>query len=439
MNASPVRTICLLGVASLGLCSCTALQNGTAESARDPFQQQATFNGKTRQAESGTAHTRESALDSQTSVLRGPISIPGPPHVVPASASREAASTPVLQLNHVAADDRVPLVRQASAEGERHAGVPEADTHGPATLAKQYPDEYLFDGGDRDDPVHYSQFNRLGLDTEDALAEYSDHTGKRHVKPTNRVAVYAPRFAAVRTVGGAAVDVGSRLPAAVEDDVRLTGLETRRGTAHHKQRAVPDNVRIRSRGSGIDSRRKDFTTEQITHLALHRRRSKPLENLAFLSTGRFTSTEEAVLATGIQAAAVWSHKDSPVIVGSTRKSGEVSAKANFQEVVGSEDMRKNPGRLRIVKLADRKSARPGDVVTFTIRYDNLGDRELLHIRIVDNLTPRLEYVDDSATSDRAGRLVVEDNLEGSLVLKFEIKDPLPGHQGGVVTFKAKVR
>ena len=109
------------------------------------------------------------------------------------------------------------------------------------------------------------------------------------------------------------------------------------------------------------------------------------------------------------------------------------------EVVGKEDQRRTPGRLRIVKLADKKTALPGDVITFTIRYDNLGDRELHHIRIIDNLTPRLEYVDDSATSNRAGKLVVEDNEEGSLVLKFELSQPLPGHTGGVVTFKVKVR
>ena len=59
--------------------------------------------------------------------------------------------------------------------------------------------------------------------------------------------------------------------------------------------------------------------------------------------------------------------------------------------------------------------------------------------IVDNLTPRLEYVEDSATCDVAGVLEVEDNGEGSVILRWVLDEPLPGRSGGVVTFQARVR
>ena len=95
--------------------------------------------------------------------------------------------------------------------------------------------------------------------------------------------------------------------------------------------------------------------------------------------------------------------------------------------------------LRIVKLADKRVAQPGEVVTFTIRFDNLGDRELRDVVIVDNLTPRLEYVDDSGELNLNGRLVAEDNGEGSLVLRWELDEPLAGRSGGVATFQARVR
>jgi len=52
-----------------------------------------------------------------------------------------------------------------------------------------------------------------------------------------------------------------------------------------------------------------------------------------------------------------------------------------------------------VKLADKQIAKPGDIVTFTIRYDNIGDREVHDVVIIDNLTPRLEYIEDSAECD----------------------------------------
>jgi uncharacterized repeat protein (TIGR01451 family) len=98
-----------------------------------------------------------------------------------------------------------------------------------------------------------------------------------------------------------------------------------------------------------------------------------------------------------------------------------------------------PGVLRVVKIADRAAAAPGEIVTFTIRYDNLGDKPVHHVRVVDNLTPRLELVEGSATSDRAGRLDIEPNGEGSFVLTFVVDDPLAGKTGGTVTFQARVK
>ena len=69
----------------------------------------------------------------------------------------------------------------------------------------------------------------------------------------------------------------------------------------------------------------------------------------------------------------------------------------------------------------------------------MGDRSLFNVQVIDNLTPRLEFIEGSATSNRDGRLVVEDNQEGSLILKWEISEELEGRSNGVVTFKARVR
>ena len=166
---------------------------------------------------------------------------------------------------------------------------------------------------------------------------------------------------------------------------------------------------------------------------------KAAEDLSFVGTGRFLQTERARIAAGIQAAAVWSRTQSPVIVAQADGLQEAYASFKPQELVGTDDEHLTKGELRIVKLADRKTAQPGDVITFTIRYDNLGDRDLHHIRIIDNLTPRLEYIADSATSDRESELDIEQNEAGSVILHFHVTGELPGHQGGVVTFKAKVR
>ena len=302
-----------------------------------------------------------------------------------------------------------------------------------------HPDEYLFDGGDRDLPIHYDEFNRNGLDTEDTIAEYVDHLGGRHVKPTNRVAVYAPRFSAMRTVSYSEENSSVDRLAGTLEMSRGSRLSSRTSPTLNRQGEGTGGIHMRSRGSGLEGNAGQSAVHQAARAKVNEKLQNLFQELAFVRTGRFVQSDEAQLAYGIQAALNWTRDQSPVIAAKTGSSQEVYGSFRPQEYIGREDQRKTKGDLRIVKLADKKTAAPGDVITFTIRYDNLGDRELYHIRIIDNLTPRLVYVNDSATCDRAGRLVVEDNEEGSLILRFELDDSLPGHRGGVVTFQARVR
>ena len=59
--------------------------------------------------------------------------------------------------------------------------------------------------------------------------------------------------------------------------------------------------------------------------------------------------------------------------------------------------------------------------------------------ILDNLTTRLEYVPDSAQSSLEATSAPSPTSAGSQVLRWEIKDPLPAGQGGVVRFRCRVR
>lgn len=348
-------------------------------------------------------------------------------------------SQPAGVIRFAAAERRIP-------NGNAHAAIQQVAAMQPGTLqggveqlAIEYPDEYLFDGGDRALPIHYDAFRRLGLDTEDTVAEYDDHRGKSHVKASTRVAVYAPRFAAVRTVSHPISGLSLRKAVGAQKTTFQMGLLARAGAATHTRKLQADGVRVRSRAGGLDANTTRVALRQRVVLGRNDKLLNIYENLTFVKTGHANTTEEAFLAARIQAAAAWSAGRFPVISAGLDAIKEVEGSASGQEIVGTDDDHKTDGNLRIVKLADKKAAKSGDIITFTIRYDNLGDRELKNIRIVDNLTPRLEYVEDSATSTRAGRLDVEDNSEGSLVLKFVLDKPLPGKTGGVVTFKAKVR
>jgi len=302
-----------------------------------------------------------------------------------------------------------------------------------------YPDEYLFDGGDRDVPIHYDDQHRLGLDTQDTVAEYYDHQGKHEVKSTNSVSIYSPRFAALRTVSSPADGTGIEKLGSFDQKNSGTQLYNRDAVAAHHENLRANSARMRLRPSDLDSESLAMSANKTLKLNLDHSIQSAYLNLQFLHTGRVHKTEEAMLASAIDSARVWSKNLNPVVMASNSQAEEVQARFYGAEAVGIDESHKRKGDLRIVKLADKKTAHPGEIITFIIRYDNLGDRELKHIRIVDNLTPRLEYLADSASSDREGDIVQEDNGEGSLVLKFELDKPLKGHEGGVITFKAKVR
>ncbi len=307
-----------------------------------------------------------------------------------------------------------------------------------APSPRNFPDEYLCDGGDRGYPVRYDADMRLGLETEDTIAEYTDDAGKSHVKPTNKVCVYAPRFGAMRSISSPVLDTAVNKISSADKFLRGAGMRNRDVTDTNVQNAVLGNYRVRERLSGIDTDARPSAVDQTQTLALNVKLINTFQDLQFIRGGLLTQTDEVRLAKGIQGAVAWTRNQFPVIAAQTEQSQEVSSEFRAQEIVGKESKSK-PGRLRIVKLADKDIAQPGEIITFTIRYDNLGERPLSQIRIIDNLTPRLQYVEDSETSDRAGNLVLQDNEEGSLILEFHLDDPLPGGQGGVVTFQTKVR
>jgi uncharacterized repeat protein (TIGR01451 family) len=93
----------------------------------------------------------------------------------------------------------------------------------------------------------------------------------------------------------------------------------------------------------------------------------------------------------------------------------------------------------VIKVASTSAANVGDIIDFTIRYDNMGDQVIGNVTIIDNLTPRLEYVEGSAQASRAANFSTKANEAGSLILRWEVIDPLPKGEGGLVRFKCRLR
>lgn len=303
---------------------------------------------------------------------------------------------------------------------------------------EKYSDEYLCDGGDRDIPIHYDSFNRRGLDTEDTVLEYTNREGSERVKPSNQVCVYAPRFSSVRTVSRPHEGSSTSEVAGVGQLATTIGMHTRLKASTNVKREMTGRMASRSRVSGLDNETVQSSMSQLRRLSAHDKVLNLYQSLTFVRFGRVDDADSARLNYGLQAALAWSREQYPVITAKT----DMVLEGHFEESVATItciDDQEKPEDLRIIKLADKKTASPGDEIEFTIRFDNLGGSEVYHIRIVDNLTPRLQYIEGTATTDLDGKLILQDNGEGSQVVIFELEKPLPPKSGGVVTFKALVR
>ncbi|MFN8705431.1 MAG: hypothetical protein ACK526_07300 [Planctomyces sp.] len=315
------------------------------------------------------------------------------------------------------------------------------ETIGAGPNPDLHADEYVMDGGDRSSPVQTATGNRYGLDSEDTVAQFADHTGAQRIRPSNRVAVYSPRFGSVRTVSG--LETGIKIDSAV-------GAGDYRGTDSLITGSRPEANVLGSGVAGLESRKRPDGAETSlpasvsveAHPAAQARKvDQGVEGKRALGPVQFATFDHAIVSQQARNAVVWTRNQFPQISASTTSAGELRASFKVQQTIGVEDERKTKGDVRILKLADRETARPGDTIRFTIQYENTGDFDVYDVKIVDNLTPRLQYIADSASLDdkNPGKVSVSPNGEGSSVLTFTLNGPLKGHASGVITFEARVR
>ncbi len=299
-------------------------------------------------------------------------------------------------------------------------------------------DEYVCDGGDKGLPIHYQAGVLAGLEAEDTVAEFSDRAGNQKISISNQVCVYAPRFGVARAVSEAVERFNVASPTGTHDGVVVAGYAHRAALGVAKDVESPIGMKHSDRLSQVRNRQADGELENDQLVASHVKLVNPFEDYGFVQDGLFRRAEKTVLLDAARAAGEWTVERGTVAVAQDLAGSEIIATFDVQELVGAQDMR-TPGDLRIVKLADKKTARLGDIVTFTIRFDNLGGQELYKIRILDHLSPRLQLIDESVTCDVAGELEISEGAQGGEVLTFRVSDALPGQAGGSLTFQCRVR
>ncbi|HIE96169.1 MAG TPA: isopeptide-forming domain-containing fimbrial protein [Planctomycetes bacterium] len=309
-------------------------------------------------------------------------------------------------------------------------------------LAQAYPDEYIFDGGDRGHPVHYHGGAMAGLDTEDTVAEFKDHTGANHVEASNRVAVYAPRFGAVRTVTGLSIDVAVNKAAGATDISGLGKLHDQRGLDVRVRNSRASGLGTRRSASGVETAQPAHLSRGSNTLAENRRVSQGLENKSSSGPGTLEMSQVFELNLEFLASATSNIRTGFGQAAAISQATLTRATFRVQSTVGVEEKRGRKGRIHLTKEASSLTAKSGDIITFKIHFRNIGDHNVHDVRIIDNLTPRLKYVAGSGEVDLAdgsgGGLSVLPNAEGSQTLEFTLDTPLHGGATGTITFQAKV-
>jgi len=299
--------------------------------------------------------------------------------------------------------------------------------------------EYLFDGGDRKLQVKVGDDWKVkGLDMEDTVGHFDTIDGERVVVPSNRVEIYAPRFASVGKVGNM-TSANSFEKIGKVDDTRITFQS---GTfdiaASSKQNVAP----VRSLGSKSASALRDRTrgliVDNTTQTGQTIAQFGPEKIHQFMVSGVLKDNEKAFLATAIQSAITWT-KDLEVKVLNQDVHVLVVDDVDSMQEVHESHSPNTKSRLRIVKLADKHGAQPGDTIEFMIRFDNAGNQLIGNVTVIDNLTTRLEYIPGSASCSVKADLITADNEGQSKRLRWEILEPLKPGQGGVIKFKCRVR
>lgn len=298
-------------------------------------------------------------------------------------------------------------------------------------------DEYLCDGGDRDDYRRPGESWVRGVDPRDTVLRFFDGKAERTL-PTNKVCVYAPRFAKVKGVTGIDASVLVQTPTANET---LAGQETMIRDLNPTPLVKNDAVilaRHRLRPSGLSSRIRAQTVDSLAILegvSDVKAIGGFVDVLSFrIRTGK---VEAAVDRRTSQAVGIKS-AESAVVTGLVEGLGQMILSRPPLEVSSDEPMDRRPG-IATVKTVDVETAESGDVVTFAIRYKNIGNVPIRLISVTDSLLPRLEFVPGSAEGPEGAIFTTAPNRAGSLELRWEIPGELKPGEEGIVTFRATVR
>lgn len=261
----------------------------------------------------------------------------------------------------------------------------------PLIGVKRGLEECLPDGGDTGLRVGVGPEGRLGgLDPSDAAVEYALPNDRQRVSVSNRICVFGPRFAVIRQ---------EIVPA---------------GTLFVQ---VPGEAIVAKAVSGIETALRPGSATGTTQVA------------ATVSRKSLHATEGLIRLHGYDN------------VKNVQIMGSISGVQTLGGVKEPDEIVSHPfcEPISLFKWAEPREARPGDVVTFYLRYKNNTREFVDRLAVTDSLIARLEYLPGSARSDREAAFTVKENEVGSVTLRWELTGKLPPGEQGIISFQVRVR
>ena len=298
--------------------------------------------------------------------------------------------------------------------------------------------EYIFDGGDQQPQVVVREdWSAVGVDPSDTVIYYETLGGQVCVKASNRVPIYAPRFGAVRQVSGLRLAQRAVGTERFLTPVVAAGMQENNGPTSMVQPLAPlgeQQVRVLD---GFQELRGGVPVAQVLPPLRMSDAVKPVENLTFFTTGLMQDEEIPVLGRVLQNAREWFTPESIEVEVQGVTAGLVLDAKRAQDVHVYEMPEKCA--MRICKAASHSVANSGDIIRFTIRFDNVGPKPLGNAVIMDSLVARLEYIEGSQQCSVDCNFSASPNDVGSSVLRCEIEDSIAPGTGGVISFDCRVR
>jgi len=304
----------------------------------------------------------------------------------------------------------------------------------------RYDDEWVCDGADRIPKVMVDNYNRvINVDPGDTIGAYKDHDGRRRFTESNLACVYSPRYVEVRAVQN--VEGYERLLTAqrMRQNELMLGLAGAKHLDVRDQAEAVEGMNARMRPSGLVANAWVGVFSEVRILegleqAVGIHVDKQVQFALWLK-----NHEQLFVARNIEFAKTLTRAQSPVAVWSGMGIGQVLGSDTTFELRKVDVKPGRPARLVLEKTVDRPAAKPGEVVTFVLRYTNAGDEPMTSVAIMDSLAARLEYVPNTAKSTADAVFTAQENEAGSHTLRWEIKQPVNGKQGGLIEFQARLR